>query len=108
MDEGFVDKTEVVIALVREDGDYEILGETSGFRVSPDCEYVDAVTTSVRNAVDHAMRAMQRRDGVWRALLATLPCIHVNTLGDTFSPVSDEDWSYQTEFPIRIYLQKVD
>lgn len=108
MDEGIVDKTEVVIALVREDGEYDILGDTSGFRLSPSCEYVDAVTTSVRNAVDYAVRAMQRRDGVWRAMLATLPCIHVNTLGDTFTPASDEDWSYQTEFPIRIYLQKVE
>lgn len=108
MNEEITDTTEVVIALVHEDGEYEILGDTSGFRLSPSCEYVDSVTTSVRNAVNFATRAMQRRDGVWRALLATLPCIHVNTLGDTFTPASEDNWSYQTEFPIRIYLQKVE
>lgn len=107
MDEDIVDTTEVVIAVVREDGDWDIVTESSGFRLSPSCEYVDAVTTSVNNAVSFALRAMQRREGEWRALLATLPCIRVNTLGDTFEPLSEDDFAYQTEFPIRIYLQKV-
>lgn len=108
MDEDIADNTEVVIAVVSSDGECDILSENSGFRLASDCEYVDAVTTSIRNATNFAMRAMQRRDGEWRALLATLPCIRVNTLGDTFEPESEENLSYQTEFPIRIYLQKVE
>lgn len=108
MDEDIVDRTEVVIAYIGSDGDWDMVKESSGFRLSESCEYVDAVTTSVRNAVNFAMRAIQRREGEWRALLATLPCIRVNTLGDTFEPLSEENFTYQTEFPIRIYIQRLD
>jgi hypothetical protein len=108
MTDDIIDRSEVVIAFVREDGRCETVGSNSGFCVSPRLELVDVVTASVERAATTAHRAMQRRDGKWRALLATLPSIRVNTLGDTFSPNSEDDWSYRTEFPIRIYLERVE
>jgi hypothetical protein len=93
------DKSEVVVARVFDDGEYESFRMDERRRTPASARYVDTVSSSLKTAVIHAKSILRGTGGV--AYLATLPEFRRNDQDDTFGA---EEGAYEVEFPFRTYV----